>query len=499
MNEAEQARRKVIKNLLLAGFGIHLMGCTSTTAPKYKPHPAPKKPKIDTLEVDQIIDEVVSNNVTYFTKENEEFIELTTYFNLETQKEPGIIALVVNEQGVSEALLHAKKLNLPVSVKSGGHSFEQFSSNNAGLVINLSLLNTIKWADNEHIVAGPACLLKEIYDFTLPEGRILPAGSCGTVGLGGLTLGGGYGLFARSYGLTCDQLVKATFVDGNGKIHDLGQGDDILWALKGGGNGNFGVVTSLTLYTHAAPSEFSTTKFKAYKLDSIRAKELLKTWFEVAHQLPNDCFSAFVLNGRSLTILVTYFKSKSEELQAMEDALSPLCDKTTTSFTKDIPRALKRYYGIQYPIYFKNASAGYYSEFTEIEECIDDVLSTVVTTPGLIYQVNTLGGAIKSQNFEEKSCYPHREYHYLSELQSYWNEGQNQQRTMLLKAFQKIQGLFYENGNRAQYRNYPSVGFTDWESAYYGANYNRLQTFKQKLDRDNTIRHDQSIRHKSES
>ncbi|MFT5860916.1 MAG: hypothetical protein ACI865_003032 [Flavobacteriaceae bacterium] len=494
MNEADQARRKVIKNLLIAGFGIHLIGCTSASPTKEKSIPSHEKPEIDTLKVEQIVDEVLSTNVTYFIKEDEEFVELATYFNLETQKDPGIIALVVNEEGVSEAILHAKELNLPVSIKSGGHSFEQFSSNNGGLVINLSLLNTIEWSDAEHIKAGPACLLKETYDFTLPEGRILPAGSCGSVGLGGLTLGGGYGLFARAYGLTCDQLVSATFVDGNGEIHHLGPENEILWALKGGGNGNFGVVTSLTLKTHPAPTEFSTTKFKAYKLDSMRAKELLQTWFEVAHNLPNDCFSAFVLNGRSLTILVTYFRAKSDGLVAMEEALSPICDKTTTSFTKDIPKALKRYYGIQYPIYFKNASAGYYSEFSEIDGCIDDVLSTVVTTPGLIYQINTLGGAINSQTFDRKSCYPHREYYYLSELQSYWNEGQDKQRTMLLTAFKKIQSLFYENGNRAQYRNYPSIEFSDWESSYYGSNYKRLQSFKDRLDPENTIRHEQSVK-----
>ncbi|MFT5779697.1 MAG: hypothetical protein ACI837_002656, partial [Crocinitomicaceae bacterium] len=358
----------------------------------------------------------------------------------------------------------------------------------------LSLLNTIEWLDKENMRVGPACLLKDVYDDTLPKGRLLPAGSCGTVGVGGITLGGGYGLFAREYGLTCDHVISATMVDGNGKIHEVGSNHPAIWGLKGGGNGNFGIVTSFIFRTRPIPTDFSTRKFKAYKLDSIRARLLLETWFTHASKLPGHCFSAFVLNGRSLTILVTYFKGESAELQAMEDALSPICDKTTSSQTADIPSALKRYYGIQTPIFFKNSSAGYYSEFSEIQGCIDEVLSTVVTTPGLIYQINTLGGAINSSSYEKQSSYAHRGYEYLSELQSYWSEGKDQQRNQLLKAFKKIQDLFYENGNRAQYRNYPNIDFKEWDTAYYGDNYERLQGLKNKYDPDNTIRHEQSVR-----
>ena len=493
MNQSDDTRRRVIKTLVLAGFGLHLVGCSSPEDPKKKPK-TPPITDADTTNIDVIEKEVTSNNVTYFTTENEEFEDLATYFNLHTQKTPAIIALVVNAEGASEAIKYAKEQNLPVSIKSGGHSFEQFSSNNGGLVINLSLLNQMEWGSNNELIAGSACLLRDIYDFVLPEGRLLPAGSCGTVGLGGLTLGGGYGLFAREYGLTCDQMLEATLVDGNGYIHTVNNSHPIMWALKGGGNGNFGVVTSFKMKTYPIPTEFRTTKFKAYKLDSVRSKELLTTWFDHAHKLPGHCFSAFVLNGRTLTVLVTYIKGKSHELDAMEAAMTPICDKTTTSNTTDIPKALKRYYGITHPIYFKNASAGYYSEMSEIEDCIDEVLSTVVTTPGLIYQVNTLGGRINSSEFESSSCYPHRSYHYLSELQSYWNEGQDSQRDMLLKAFEKVQALFYDNGNRAQYRNYPSIGFPDWEESYYGKNYERLQSIKLKYDPENTIRHEQSIK-----
>jgi len=493
MKNLQEDRRKVIKTLVLAGFGIHLVGCSSSTEevqPKSRKTPTKKAPE---KVIEEIEEEVESHNVVYLTREDEQFDKLATYFNKFTQKNPSIIALVSNAEGISEAILHAKELNLPVSVKSGGHSFEQFSSNDGGLVINLSLLNTIEWKENNEVEIGPACLLKEVYDELLPKQRILPAGSCGTVGVGGLTLGGGYGFFARKYGLTCDNLLSATFVDGNGEIHEVSGNHELMWALRGGGNGNFGVVSSFRFKTHPVPEYFTYRRLKAKNLDKEKAKLLLETWFNSAKLLPESCFSAFVLNGKSLTILITNFESTAKIVDETVASLSQLCDSVTSKQNPDIAAALKNYYGIQHPIYFKNASAGYYSSFSDVEGCIDEVLAKVVSTPGLIYQVNTLGGAINSDEFEKNSCYPHRSFHYLSELQSYWSEGQDQKRDRYLREFEAIQNLFYENGNRAQYRNYPSIGFKDWETAYFGENYERLQQIKQKYDRDNTIRHPQSI------
>lgn len=480
MNQAE-SRRRIVKQLMLGGFGIYLVGCSSPETKNTDKESIPEK------EIAPVIP-----NVTYFKKDSEGFDQLAEYFNLHSLKVPLIIALVENEIGVAEAIVFAKEKNLQVSVKSGGHSFEGFSSNNGGLVINTSLLKSKEW-DGNKLTVGSAVLLKELYDETLPKGRIIPAGSCGTVGIGGLALGGGYGFFARKYGLTCDNLIAATLVDGNGKIHTLSGADEGLWALRGGGNGNFGVVTSMTFQTHPAPKHFDYYRFKAFKLNAERAQSILETWFLLSANLPNSCFSAFVLNGSSLTILITNFEGESDELTALINGLTEITDKQSKGTATDVAKQLQNYYGIQHPIYFKNASAGYYQTFADIQDCISEVLQKVTTTPGLIYQVNTLGGKINDSNFEQVSCYPHREFGYLSELQSYWNEGQTAKRDHYLQVFEEIQTLFFENGNRRQYRNYPSLGFKHWEEAYFDRNYERLQHFKKKYDPSNVIRHPQSV------
>ena len=491
MNQAE-SRRKIIKQLVLGGFGIYLVGCSSPEMENTDIEPIPEKNQ-DTEEEETV---PLIPNVTYFKKENEAFGALAEYFNLHTLKVPLIISLVENELGVAEAIAFAKEHNLPVSVKSGGHSFEGFSSNDGGMVINTSLLKSKTW-DGTKLTVGPAVLLKELYDETLPKGRIVPAGSCGTVGIGGLALGGGYGFFARKYGLTCDNLIAATLVDGNGKMHSLSANDEGLWALRGGGNGNFGVVTSMTFQTHPAPTHFVYFRFKAFKLTADRAQIILETWFSLTTNLPESCFSAFVLNGSSLTILITNFEEVSPALTAMIDGLTQATDKQSKGTATDVAKHLQNYYGIQHPIYFKNASAGYYQSFNDIQGCITEVLEKVTTTPGLIYQVNTLGGKINDPAFTQGSCYPHRSYGYLSELQSYWNKDQIAKRDQYLKVFEEIQTLFFQNGNRRQNRNYPSIGFTHWEQAYFDVNYDRLQRIKRKYDPKDIIRHPQSIRLKT--
>ena len=143
-------------------------------------------------------------------------------------------------------------------------------------------------------------------------------------------------------------------------------------------------------------------------------------------------------------------------------------------------------------MYFKNASAGLYKNFADIEKCIDKVIDTVIATAGMIYQVNTLGGNIQNAEFEKASSFPHRAFTYFSELQTYWDL--EKQQAKLLEKFQQVQTLFIENGIKTQYRNYPDINFKNWEDMYYGVNYLKLKQIKNKYDPDNLIRHEQSIK-----
>jgi FAD/FMN-containing dehydrogenase len=120
------------------------------------------------------------------------------------------------------------------------------------------------------------------------------------------------------------------------------------------------------------------------------------------------------------------------------------------------------------------------------------VVQQVITTSGLIYQVNTLGGKINSPEFENSSAYAHRHLPFLSELQAYWDKPERE--TALVEKFEEIQTIFRKNGITAQYINYPDLKFENWPEAYYGKNYAKLQEIKQLYDPNNSIRHEQSVK-----
>lgn len=433
-----------------------------------------------------------SDNVTYFRKGSAEYELLRKGFNKRIDKYPQVIALCRNTAGVAEAIKYAAINNLPVTVKSGGHCMEGFSCIDNGMVVNLSLLNTVEFNNDGQVTVGPGCTLSRLYDTLLPKGRLIPGGSCGGVGIGGLVLGGGYGLLGRKFGLTCDSLQEVTMVDGNGVIRNSKDDKELLWACRGGGNGNFGVITSLKFKTHKAPAKLESFRFKTHNVDAAKARTILQKWFEAAQPLPPSCFSAFVLNRKTLYILLTNADKHDAEVQKFVDALSAVSEKTTHTKPQSLATALKVFYGRPLPLYFKNASAGLYKSFGEIEKYIDQVLGTVIATPGMIYQVNTLGGNIQNPVIENESAFPHRAFPFFSELQAYWDT--EAQAPRLLKKFQEVQEVFSTNGITAQYRNYPDINFQKWDSLYYGGNYARLQLVKNRYDPRNLFRYEQSIR-----
>ena len=106
------------------------------------------------------------------------------------------------------------------------------------------------------------------------------------------------------------------------------------------------------------------------------------------------------------------------------------------------------------PSTLKMLLPGIIENYETIASSIDQVLDIVFRERGLIYQINTLGGNINNTEFERESCY-HTDLPYLSKLQYYWDEKKDP--TALLKSFDEIQDILYENGIRKQYRNYPSL------------------------------------------
>lgn len=427
---------------------------------------------------------ILSRNDTNYAKFNQGF-------NKRIQKFPKYIALCKTDKGVQFAIQKAKNENLKVAVKSGGHSFEAFSSNNDGMVINMSQMKAIKWLNDNEILVQPGCLLQELHNELFPKRKMLPAGSCGTVGIAGLTLGGGYGFFSRKFGLTCDSLLQTTMIDANAKVINSDDDAELLWALKGAGNGNFGVVTSLKFKVYNQPPTFDSYVLKFKNMDLEKFEHTLSTWFTVTKDLPPEAFGAYVLNGSTLTILLTNY-SNSNKIGSIITPLTDIADTVSPTLNADLPKAMKRYYGRTGPINFKNASCGLFSSYDDFTNITNELITKVLANKGIILQVNTLGGKIMDPTFEKESAYPHRKLGYLGELQAYWDN--DSQANKLINAFEDIQQVFKNNGVTAHYRNYPDINFKNWETAYYGDNYTKLQSIKKRIDPEDVFQYEQSIK-----
>ena len=144
---------------------------------------------------------------------------------------------------------------------------------------------------------------------------------------------------------------------------------------------------------------------------------------------------------------------------------------------------------------FKNTSAGYYKGMADLKGALTGIFKEALTVPGLVFQINTLGGAIANgpEGAYPHRAYPHRAYPYLGEAQAYW---ENADRAADLQAaIGRIRDHIAQAGIDRHYANYPDIAFHDWPAAYYGRkNYERLQSLKQRFDPENHVRHPQSVR-----
>jgi hypothetical protein len=425
-----------------------------------------------------------TNDVLFYKKGDLPYETLRKGFNLRINSYPTVIALCKNTKGVVAAIQYATQNNLKVVVKSGGHCMEGFSSIENGMVINVSLLNTLAINGNT-VTLGPAVTLKQIYETLIPKGKYLPGGSCQSVAIGGLTLGGGYGILSRTFGLTCDSLVEATMVTANGDVINTKNDKELLWALKGGGNNNLGVVTEMKFNIYKAPNTLQSFKFRKTNATQAEALAICKLWFEQVKLLPSTCFSAFIYNGRTTYILLTNTTTNTAAVNNVINTFKAHSNKTSQTAALPLGKALKAYYAEDHAITFKNASSGLYKSFDDVKAVLPEVFSLISKKLGILYQVNTLGGAIQQQSFKEASSFAHRDYFYFSELQAYWDmPGQT---AGYLKSFEAIQQQFALAGVTAQYRNYPDVNFKNWAQLYYGANLDRLLAVKRKYDARNVF------------
>jgi FAD/FMN-containing dehydrogenase len=168
---------------------------------------------------------------------------------------PPAVARCAHAGDVAEAIRFARRSGVTVVTRGGGHSYVGASTSPSALVLDVRRLAAVSYdAASRTATIGGGARLIDVYDRLAARGVSIPSGSCGSVGVSGITSGGGIGMASAAYGLTCDVVTEARVVlpDGRERVVDARRQPELFWALRGGGGGQFGVVTRWRMRTFPA-------------------------------------------------------------------------------------------------------------------------------------------------------------------------------------------------------------------------------------------------------
>ena len=242
---------------------------------------------------------------------------------------PAAVLRVGSEADVVRGVRLARERGWRVAVRSGGHSWAQWSVRDDALVLDLAALDAISYDEASGVVsAGPAVKGGAVLaPFLAERGRFFVGGHCPTVGIGGFLLQGGQGWNARGWGWAAEHVVAVDVVTADGELvrADAGQNSDLFWAARGSGPGFFGVVTRFHLATRPAPGYVAET-VQAFGLEHF---DDVMTWLHDTHATVADSVEIVALTatdravGPDPVLLVTAVALVDDE-PAAQAALEPL-------------------------------------------------------------------------------------------------------------------------------------------------------------------------------
>ncbi|WP_420034767.1 FAD-binding protein [Streptomyces sp. cg28] len=421
---------------------------------------------------------------------------------------PTAVAYVAGPDDLRTTLAYARAHKVPVAIRNGGHSYAGWSSGDGRLILDVSRMKSVRASGGEAVISAGAKLI-DVYRALAAKGVTIPAGSCPTVGVAGLALGGGHGVVSRAYGLTCDSLTGATLITADGKelTADARTNKDLFWALRGAGNGQFGVVTELRFTTHPAPQAVSAYMSWPWS----KAATVLKAWQKWGPDQPDEIWSSLhVANaaGGTPTVSVSAFSLGTyTELQNAVDRLAdgpggPGSASSVSLKRHSYEEAMEIYAGCSgfssdAQCHLPGATPGrsaqgalqretYAAHSDFFDRNLSDAgvrtllrqLSSVSSGAGSV-ALTALGGAVNRVD-PTATAFVHRRSRMLAQYIVSWRAGTSgtSARDWLNRAHTAMRP--YASG--AAYQNYTDPTLTDWKKAYYGAAAARLTKLKKQYD-----------------
>ncbi|WP_240941328.1 FAD-binding oxidoreductase [Paenibacillus sp. HB172176] len=410
-------------------------------------------------------------------------------WNRAVNKFPVVIVYCEQKQDVVHAIRWARRRDVGIRIRSGGHHYEGYSTGNCVLVIDISRMNALKLDSGRKLLRVEAGVKNtEVYDFVGSNGFVFPGGTCPTVGVSGFTLGGGWGFSSRRYGLGCDSLEELELVDYKGKLIKASRfcNPDLFWACRGAGGGNFGVVVGLT-FRLSKPKLDRVTLLRFYYIGTTRAKQarvmnVWQRWLPGLDPRMTLMTSFYNAKDEGLGIFATgFFYGSAAEARRILQPFAEVEGFRLELETSPFLEAVKKVEA-SYPPYEKFQSTGrfVYKLYSRQEL---ERLAGLVQHPaeGSVYTAVSfyaLGGKISDKDRRDTAFY-YRDARYILGIQSVWTEDAfaENNRAWLRERFTYVRSI-----TKGSYVNFPISRLRNYERAYFGGNAARLKRINQKYD-----------------
>jgi FAD/FMN-containing dehydrogenase len=428
------------------------------------------------------------------------YSEYNVAFNKRTMLSPRVRVVVSTAAAVQNAILWAKKNGVNFALRSGGHSYEGFSQSKE-LVIDVRGLNQIDVeAEKNLVTVGAGVALGDIYKRLAVHNMAIPAGSCFPVGVSGHTLGGGFGLLSRAFGLACDNVISMEMIDAFGQIRNVNdkENPDLFWALRGGGSGNFGVVTKFqfqTSFVHKV-AKFAVT----WKLPADQAIEVVEIWQHWLASLSSQITGTLHLNKSSHNEIEVHFAGLSigtesgliKQLKALDQESGKGAVITTRAL--DFLDAATRFNGGTrgYESVLMKAKSDYVKKQMG-REGLRTLFEGIQNAPAPIaVMFDTYGGAINKVP-SDATAFVHRGDTAYS-IQYYMEWADENDTNSNLQMMRKLHDSMRPYVSGEAYVNYCDLDLgASYAQAYWSSNLPRLRQLKALYDPSQLFHHAQSI------
>lgn len=426
------------------------------------------------------------------TPSSQEYDKARRIWNERFDCRPRAIIYPRDVREVAATLCYVRDNSIPFRIRSGGHNVEGFCVVDDGIVIDLSRLASMAVSDyRTRAVIGPGVLLGDVYANLWSAGVTIPAGVCPDIRIGGHVLGGGVGMLVRSRGMLVDSLIGLTIVDAQGRIVEVDdrRHPDLMWACRGGGGGNFGIVTSYTFQTRPI-ADVTLVFVKWNSADGIAVLDAWQHWILEADKRVNSRFTLFPSSAET-AMMTVLFEGPADE---WESIARPLVGRyrpreysaRTVPFIDSVGAFSERVPSIRAK-FVPALAAG------PLDALALKTLDRWHTgaPAGVKTGFYGLGGAVLGGAVAEKSAFAHRDALFCVEYLGHWTNPEDDREH--LEWLAGIRDEMHEFMTGGAYVNSPDRDLPNWLHAYYGNNLPRLMEVKRKYDPHGVFNFEQSI------